>query len=78
MRFLSKEQFKDYINQLNNDLALINQITYDPIFGGDKYELGYRGKHHRMVLMRNGETIAISIKEITNTVIKLLRRYRNA
>ena len=35
------------------------------------YEIGYRGKNHRMVLLRNEETYAVGMINISQVVMKL-------
>lgn len=73
---VDRKCFENWIKQLNKDIAYLNSVASDPVFGGDKFELGHRGKYHRLVLIKNGETIACGMREITEAMIKYLRKYR--
>ena len=73
---VDRKCFENWIKQLDKDIAYLNSVASDPVFGGDKFELGHRGKHHRLVLIKNGETIACGMREITEAMIKYLRKYR--
>ena len=52
-----------HIEQLNDGYSLGLNVPY--------YELGWRGKNHRLVLLRDGEAIAAGMIHITQTLITL-------
>ena len=73
---ISKENYKAWVTQLDRDIVDINAVTYDPILNlGDKFELGFRGKYHCVCLIKNGETIACGIREITDAIVRYKKRY---
>lgn len=72
---LSNEHYKAWVEQLNRDIDALNYFAYDPIFGGDKFSIGFRGKYHKVVLCKNGNTIACGIKAITEAIIKYKKKY---
>lgn len=73
---VERSVFENWIKQLNKDIQYLNQASYKFDVNADYFELGFRGKHHRLVLIKNGETIACGMREITEAMIKYLRKYR--
>jgi len=75
MRY-SRQDFENWVNQLDRDITELNSHSYDPLLNlGDKFEIGFRGKLHRVVLIKNGETIACGIRNITESIIRYKRKY---
>lgn len=55
-------------------LERINEKTMSDLTGENFYSLGYRGKNHNLVLLRDGDVIARGIKAIT-AQIEMLRDF---
>lgn len=52
----------------------INDKNMSEYTGENFYSLGYRGKNHQLVLLRDGEIVARGVKAIT-TQIEFLRQF---
>ena len=73
---INSETYQSWLTQLKKDINFLNSKTYDPVFGGDKFELGNRGRTHRIVLIKNDEVIAYGMRSISETMYRYLRKYK--
>lgn len=57
---MTKRSIKTHmrINKIQNQLESLNTIT------GERYELGYRGRNHRICLLDSGYPVAYGLKAI--------------
>lgn len=71
-----RQYYEQWKEQLIRDLQELNYKSWDYIYKtGERFTIGYRGKYHRVVLLKNDETIACGIRGISEAIIKYKRKY---
>lgn len=75
MPYLSREKFAQWHKNTIASIQYINKLTDSELTGKDFYALEYRGKNHRLVLTKDGDTIAKGIYQIEKAIRHLYLYY---
>lgn len=75
MPYLSREKYQAWYKNTIAAIQLINNLTDSELTGKDFYSLEFRGKNHRLVLTKDGNTIAKGIYQIQEAIRHLYLYY---
>ena len=76
MPYMSREKYQAWYKNTIASIEYINRLTDSELTGKDFYSLEFRGKNHRLVLTRDGYTIAKGIYQIQESIRQLYLYYK--
>ena len=76
MPYMSIDKCQVWYKNTLAAIQKINELTDSELTGKDFYSLEFRGKNHRLVLTRDGHTIAKGIYQIQETIRHLYLYYK--
>ena len=75
MPYLSREKYAIWYKNTLTAIQKLNELLDSGLLGKNFYALEYRGKNHRLVLTKDGDTIARGIYQIEETLRHLYLYY---